>query len=69
MPIITGWRRGDCAEQRPKLQRLLLPFYEKRGMVACGYGSLLWRYLVLNRKAHTKWEGEAGTDAVAQAAS
>ena len=39
----------------PRLQRLLLPFYEKRGMVARGYGELVWRYLVLNGKPHTDW--------------
>jgi fatty acid desaturase len=39
----------------PRLQRLLMPFYEKRGMVARGYSSLLWHYLVLNRRPHTKW--------------
>jgi fatty acid desaturase len=39
-----------------KLQRLLLPFYGKRGMVAHGYGDLLWRYIVLNRQPHTLWE-------------
>lgn len=39
----------------PRLQKLLTPFYEKRGMVARGYGELLWRYLILNRKPHTKW--------------
>ncbi|HKO59133.1 MAG TPA: fatty acid desaturase [Thermoanaerobaculia bacterium] len=42
----------------PRLQRLLLPFYEKRGMTARSYGSLVWRYLILNRKPHTKWIGE-----------
>lgn len=42
-----------------KLQRLLLPFYEKRGMVAHGYGDLLWRYIVLNRQPHTLWESPA----------
>jgi fatty acid desaturase len=41
----------------PRLQRLLLPFYEKRGMTPRSYGSLLWHYLVLNRKPHTRWEG------------
>ena len=47
----------------PRLQRLLLPFYEKRGMTARGYGELVWRYLVLNRRPHTDWgvgEGRAG---------
>ena len=39
----------------PKLQRLLMPFYEKRGMTPRSYGSLVWNYLVLNRKPHTKW--------------
>jgi Fatty acid desaturase len=40
----------------PKLQKLLMPFYERHGMVARGYGDLLWRYLVLNRKPHTDWD-------------
>jgi fatty acid desaturase len=39
----------------PRLQRLLLPFYEKRGITPRTYGSLVWNYLVLNRKPHTKW--------------
>ncbi|HVS31300.1 MAG TPA: fatty acid desaturase [Thermoanaerobaculia bacterium] len=39
----------------PRLQRLLLPFYERRGVTPRSYGSLLWHYLVLNRKPHTKW--------------
>jgi fatty acid desaturase len=52
----------------PRLQTLLMPFYEKRGMIARGYGELLWRYLVLNRKPHTDWaavpEGAPVADAV-----
>ncbi len=40
----------------PRLQRLLMPFYQRRGMVARGYGELVWRYLVLNRTPHTNWE-------------
>ena len=40
----------------PRLQALLLPFYERRGMTPRSYGSLLWHYLVLNRKPHTKWQ-------------
>ena len=39
----------------PRLQKVLTPFYEKRGMVARGYGELVWRYLILNRKPHTDW--------------
>jgi fatty acid desaturase len=39
----------------PRLNKLLRPFYEKRGMVARGYGELVWRYLILNRKPHTNW--------------
>lgn len=48
-----------------KLQRLLLPFYEKRGMAAHGYGDLFWRYIVHNRTPHTLWDDDApGTIAV-----
>jgi beta-carotene hydroxylase len=46
----------------PRLQRLLLPFYEKRGMTPRSYGSLVWRYLVLNRKPHTKWDEVAALE-------
>ena len=42
----------------PKLQKLLMPFYEKRGITPRSYGSLIWNYLFLNRKPHTKWSGE-----------
>jgi len=42
----------------PRLQKLLAPFYEKRGMVARSYGELVWRYLILNRKPHTNWTPE-----------
>ncbi|HEX9983807.1 MAG TPA: fatty acid desaturase [Thermoanaerobaculia bacterium] len=42
----------------PKLQKLLMAFYEKRGMTARSYGELVWGYLVLNRKPHTRWAGE-----------
>src|SRR5471032_2742817 len=40
----------------PRLQKLLLPFYEKRGIVAHSYPELMWEWLVLNRKPHSKWE-------------
>jgi beta-carotene hydroxylase len=39
----------------PRLQKLLMPFYEKRGITPRGYGELVWRYLILNRKPHTRW--------------
>lgn len=42
----------------PRLQKLLLPFYEKRGMRPCSYGTLLWSYLVRNRAPHTLWHAE-----------
>ncbi|HEX2059801.1 MAG TPA: fatty acid desaturase [Thermoanaerobaculia bacterium] len=48
----------------PKLQKLLMPFYEKRGITPRSYGELVWRYLILNRKPHTNW----GADAPAAAA-
>ena len=40
----------------PRLQKVLMPFYEKRGFNARGYGELLWNWLVLNRAPHSKWE-------------
>lgn len=43
----------------PRLQKLLMPFYEKRGITPRTYGTLVWRYLVLNRQPHTRWAGEA----------
>jgi fatty acid desaturase len=43
----------------PRLQKLLMPFYAKRGFTAHGYGELLWNWLVLNRKPHSNWEGVA----------
>ncbi|MGN6182320.1 MAG: fatty acid desaturase family protein [Thermoanaerobaculia bacterium] len=50
-----------------KLQRLLLPFYEKRGVVAHTYGELVWGYLVMNRKPHTKWEEDVRSAAIGAA--
>ena len=52
----------------PRAQKLLRPFYEKRGMVAHGYGELVWRYLILNRKPHTNWD-EATRDHSSEVAS
>jgi fatty acid desaturase len=43
----------------PRLQKLLASFYEKRGMTPMSYGSLLWRWLVLNRKPHANWDEAA----------
>jgi fatty acid desaturase len=48
----------------PKLQRVLKPFYEKRGMVTRGYGELIWNWLVLNRPPHAKWEREPAAEGV-----
>ncbi len=42
----------------PRLQKLLMPFYEKRNMTAHSYGELVWNWLVLNRKPHSNWESE-----------
>lgn len=50
----------------PRLQSLLVPFYEKRGMVSRTYGQLFWRYVVLNRKPHTNWEQTQSAAAVAE---
>jgi fatty acid desaturase len=50
----------------PRLQKLLMPFYEKRGITARTYGELVWSYLILNRKPHTDWaEGGAGAPVIA----
>ncbi len=51
----------------PRLQKLLMPFYEKRGMTAHGYGELLWQWLVLNRQPHSRWEEVPPAPAVAAA--
>jgi len=40
----------------PGLQKLLMPFYEKRGMRMHGYGALVWSWLILNRTPHSRWE-------------
>ncbi len=48
----------------PRLQKLLGPFYEKRGMIAHGYGELVWNWLVLNRKPHSNWETTPASGAV-----
>jgi beta-carotene hydroxylase len=53
----------------PRLQKLLLPFYEKRGITPRGYGDLVWRYLVLNRKPHTDWGGAMDTAAAIPSSS
>ena len=42
----------------PRLQKLLWPFYEQRGMTPRTYPELFWKYVVLNRKPHTKWNGD-----------
>lgn len=39
----------------PKLQKLLLPLYEKHGIRMHGYGDLFWGYIVKNGAPHTDW--------------
>ncbi|MCU1349951.1 MAG: hypothetical protein JWO56_2981 [Acidobacteria bacterium] len=51
----------------PKLQKLLAPFYAKREMTPHGYGELVWRYLILNRKPHTNWDGRGAEVATGEA--
>jgi fatty acid desaturase len=50
----------------PKLQKLLLPFYTKRGMTAHGYGDLFWNYVVMNRKPHTNWDDGSAAQPAAE---
>lgn len=52
----------------PRLQKLLMPFYEKHGMKGRGYGSLLWSWLVLNQPPHQKWSGSGHHAAAPQLA-
>lgn len=42
----------------PRLQKVLMPFYERRSMRPVGYGELLWGWLVLNGKPHSKWAAD-----------
>jgi fatty acid desaturase len=42
-----------------ELHDLLQPFYRERGIVARGYGELLWHWLVLNKPPHARWEEAA----------
>ena len=48
----------------PRLQRALVPFYERKGTRWQTYGGLLYGWFVLNRAPHTDWSVEP-----AQAAS
>src|SRR5256714_1147888 len=47
----------------PRLQRLLMPFYEKRGMNAHGYGGLFWGWGALNGKPHSQWSDDGNVTA------
>lgn len=40
----------------PKLQRAMVPFYERHGMRWHGYGELLYRWFILNETPHTNWD-------------
>lgn len=39
----------------PELQRVLTPFYARRGLVWQSYRTLVWGWFVLNKAPHTKW--------------
>jgi fatty acid desaturase len=52
----------------PRLQKMLLPFYEKRGFVPRSYGQLFWSYIVRNRKPHTNWRSDTDVAPVVEAA-
>jgi fatty acid desaturase len=47
----------------PRLQKLLMPFYERRRIAAHSYGELVWQWLVLNKKPHANWEEASGVAA------
>jgi fatty acid desaturase len=42
----------------PRVQRALLPFYERKNMRWRTYAELLYGWLVLNQAPHTNWDGE-----------
>jgi beta-carotene hydroxylase len=42
----------------PRVQRALLPFYERKNMRWRTYGGLVYGWLVLNQAPHTNWDGE-----------
>ena len=42
----------------PRVQRALLPFYERKNMRWRTYGELIYGWLVLNQAPHTNWDGE-----------
>ncbi len=48
----------------PKLQRALVPFYERRGMRWHGYGELLYRWFILSVKPHTNWDRSESAHAI-----
>ena len=45
----------------PRLQKMLMPFYERHGIEARSYGSLLWGWLVENQPPHRRWRDTAPT--------
>ncbi|HVD93947.1 MAG TPA: fatty acid desaturase [Vicinamibacterales bacterium] len=42
----------------PRVQRALVPFYEKKNMRWRTYGELVYGWLVENQAPHTNWDGE-----------
>ncbi len=48
-----------------ELHELLQPFYRERGLVAHGYGELLWKWIVQNKPPHARWEDERPEPAAA----
>lgn len=45
----------------PRLQRLLVPFYERKGMRWQSYGRLVYGWLIENHAPHTDWSLESET--------
>lgn len=42
----------------PRLNRVLEPFFDRRGIPARSYAWLAWQYLLVNRRPHTLWVPE-----------
>jgi hypothetical protein len=43
----------------PRLQRALIPFYERKGMRWMTYGRLVRGWIIENRAPHTDWSKRA----------
>ena len=55
---VSAALEGSSFYKLPRVQRTLLPFYERRKMRWRTYSELLYGWLVENQAPHTNWDGE-----------